>query len=288
MKPWAVWRWAATAVVASLLLMACTPAPGARQSAYDDLAAWWAAHALPGETVDMQEPEAWATVTGAVPISLPTGGDAAAVLDSLQQHVPDYCIALRSVAWDGVMASPWFRERYDQAAVAVAAEDPASPLTLFRYRPSPFDTGEEQQVAATLSDEIAGTLTVQSVRLSSRRLAAGEPVYATVTLAGDLRERLTVVWQLRDQASGRVWMRQVHDQPGGATTDNWPVDGSVADRIIVTAPDGLSPGDHRPAPPRRLDPVLPESGRRGRCSKCDHRERRGSPPARAAPGCCHP
>jgi hypothetical protein len=227
-----------TAALCLLLLAGCVGG-GVRMAGYGELAAWLDAHALPDETVAVQEPGVWARLTAQSVATLPSGGDAGALLDSLQETRPDYCVALRSVAWEGVQVNPWFRERYHPVVWATPAGDSASPLTLYRYRPAPFDGGTAIPLNITLSDPDVGHITVDAVQFSSRRLEPGEPVYVSVTLRGDVREPLRAAWQLRDATSGRVWLRDAKTWP----TDAWPVGGTVEERYVIVLPDILSPGE---------------------------------------------
>ena len=223
-----------------LLLAGCVAVPRARQAGYAELATWLEANALPGETVAVQEPRGWARLTGLPLVELPAGGDAFALLARLQEAPPDYCVVLRSVAWEGVQASPWFRERYRQVAVAAAVDDPFAPLTLYRYVPSPFDGGETLSLNLTLQDAAVGHVTLEAVRLSSQRLALSEPVYVSLMLSGDVREPLHAEWQLRALADGRVWLRDART----LSADAWPTQGTVTERTVVAPPDALPPGEY--------------------------------------------
>ena len=142
MKRGCRWAWALWGLICLLGLAGCAAAPRARGAAYRELAAWLEAHALPGESVAVQEQRSWARLTDHPVKPLPAGGDAFVLLEQLEAERPDYCVASRSVAWEGVGAASWFQEHYRQVAIAAAAEDPASPLTLYRYQLSPFDAGE--------------------------------------------------------------------------------------------------------------------------------------------------
>ncbi len=192
----------------------------------------------------MQEPGAWSGLTALSLVELPAGSDAAALLESLAELRPDYCVGLGSVPWDGVQASPWFRERYRRVASAAAVDDPLAPLTLYRYHPSPFETGETLPLGLALQVEVVGHVMVEAVQLSSQRLEPDVPVYVSLTLSGDVREALRVEWLLRDAASGRVWLRDAHAEPGGLPTDAWPVRGVVTERYIFAPPGALPPGEY--------------------------------------------
>lgn len=223
-----------------LLLLAGCAGGGARADGYRELATWLEINALPGETVAVQERAVWANLTDFPLLALPSGGDAFALLLSLTEQRPAYCVALRSVAWEGVQAAPWFRERYRQVAVALAAGDSASPLTLYRYQPSPFDAGAVTSLDFTLQDADAGHITVEAVRLSGQRLEPGAPVYVSLTLRGDVTEPLAATWQVRDPVSGRVWRRETRTW----AADAWPLGGTVEERYVVIPPEAVPPGEY--------------------------------------------
>lgn len=232
-------------VVCLLLFTGCGTTPRARQANYRELSAWLAAHALPAETVAVQEHAAWARLTArhgmALPLTtLPPGGDAAELLTRLDEMRPDYCVALRSIAWEGVQANPWFRERYQQVASTTVIDDPAAPLTLYRYIPSPFDAGETLRFEHTLYEENIGHITLESVQISRRRLEIGEPVYVSLTLSGNVREPLRAAWQVRAQEGEHIYLHETRALP----TDSWPITGTVTERFVIFPPDVLPHGDY--------------------------------------------
>ncbi|MGC9468129.1 MAG: hypothetical protein ACP5HS_06030, partial [Anaerolineae bacterium] len=247
---WTVWRrW----VLSLLLLLGITvvvvahirPGPSRdRVRMYGEVVAWLDAYALPEEALAVQDIGALKSLTSRPLIRLPLDQDAAVLLDHLEKAQPDYCLALRSVAWDGVVASPWFFERYERVSATTSAYDSASPLALYRYHPSPFDEGEVRLLDQRLEGEDVGHLSVQTVRLSSQRLTPVSPLYVTAAVSGTVREPLDVVLELRDVVEGGVWSRTVIAEPGGVRTDAWPVSRGVTIRHVLGVPFGLPAGEY--------------------------------------------
>jgi len=191
-------------------------------SLYREVGRWLATNALPDEVVALQEPEALQGMTSQPVMALPLEGGASAVLAALQEVRPAYCLAVRSVTWEGVQADPWFGEHYRQVAVSADAQVSFSPLVLYRYTPSPFDDGALVTLAATRRVPEVGHVTVEALQLSHpRRIWPGEPFYLTVTLRGEVRESLRAVLMLRALADGRIWLRETREQPGGLPTEAW-------------------------------------------------------------------
>ena len=239
----AIWRWVWCCLGCAILMTGCAVSRE-RQIAYRDLAAWLGANALPDETVGVQESHVWGQLTRAPLVTLPSGGDAAALLGALMDARPDYCIALRSVAWQGVQAAPWFRAHYRPETEIRAASDSASPLVLYGYRPSPFDAGEVVVLDLTLEGTGVGRIGLGTLQLSTRRLAEGEPVYVSLTAWGDVREPLSAVWQLVALDGGKVWMRDVQPQLGGLSPEDWPRSGEVLEQRVIAPPEGIPPGKY--------------------------------------------
>lgn len=212
-------------------------------SLYREVGRWLATNALPDEVVALQEPEALQGMTSQPLMALPLEGGASAVLAALQEARPAYCLAARSVTWEGVQADPWFGEHYRQVAVSADAQVSFSPLVLYRYTPSPFDDGALVTLAATRRVPEVGHVTVEALQLSHpRRIWPGEPFYLTVTLRGEVRESLRAVLMLRALVDGRIWLRETREQPGGLPTEAWSGEQSLTDRYHLVPPAGLPPG----------------------------------------------
>lgn len=217
----------------------------AQMALHREAALWLDAHALPKEALAAQEATAFRRLTQRALIALPTAGGAAAVIEALEAARPAYCLALRSVVWEGVQADPWFGEHYRQVFAGADAHVGAAPVMLYRYTSSPFDGGEALPIGATRVDLVAGQITVEAARLSHpSRILPGELLYVTLALRGNLREPLRAVLTLRALADGRTWFQTARGQPGGASTDAWPVGRAVEDRYVIAPPAALPPGDY--------------------------------------------
>lgn len=230
--------------VCLLLLTSCAQSTKARKEGYRELIAWLDAYALDAETVAVQEWKIWERLTDRSLVTVPLAGNSYTLLRHLQDGHPDYCVTLRSVTWEGVTSSSWFKERYQEVSNAIQHEDPATPLTLYRFLPSPFDAGESVAVHQLLQETGVGMILAEQAVVSSHRLEVAVPVYVNLIFSGNVKEPLTAIWQLRDPASGKVWMRDVRTEPGGLATDNWPINGTVSMRFMMIMPDDLPVGPY--------------------------------------------
>lgn len=187
----------------SLVLSAClSAAPGAEL--YQLVARQLDAQALPEDRVGV--PARAADYFSARPVvALPGGDDALAVLAQLAEARPAYVVAASSVAWEGVRAQPWFTERYRVVASWSSDDVSFSPLTLFAYRPTPFDRGELVEMTARFAGD---TLVLRAYRATSAYLTPGLPYRLTLywddVPGGDYRTLTTEV-AIVDPETERVW-----------------------------------------------------------------------------------
>ena len=225
---------------ALLLLVGCSAQY--ETGAYAAVARWLDVHALSSERVAIAEPLAQ-RVTGHPAIALPEDADAAALSMTLRAELPDYVMTQPGVAWDGVLADPWFQEHYRLLDTLSGSGDGLTPLRIYSYTPSPFDLGEWQPVQHSLG----GTAPeLRAVRVNRQRLIPGETLYITLAWRGDLfalpdAERLV----LRLLDSDDALRAQVED----VMVDGLPPDlrregDDLISRHTLTLPDDLPYGDY--------------------------------------------
>jgi hypothetical protein len=90
---------------------------------------------------------------------------------------PDYCAAVNSLAWKEQISQPWFKEHYRRVTAIANSYDSLAPLTIYRYRPSPFDVGPVANVGARFGEAVE----LESFRLDSTQLIPGEAQHLTLT-----------------------------------------------------------------------------------------------------------
>ena len=227
----------ASCLLLVVILAACY-APSAAPS--PNAVLWLDAHALLVERVgvvgmaDFGEREV---------VRLPGGADALALLATLDAARPDYVLAGKGVAWDGVRAQPWFIARYHPVAVW---RDALATQTLFAYTPSPFDAGERISVTARFATE---AVVLRAYRLSQTRIMPGEPLYLTLywdeadapTVTADFGDLMSEV-QLIAAHSSEVWAHaRARLQPTGLT---WDSAARLAAVYTLALPSDLPVGEY--------------------------------------------
>lgn len=230
----------------ALFLWRQDPLLAERRALYGDLAQWLRDNALPGETVAVQQAGLAEYLAGHPTAPLPEDADAPALVAALDRERPDYCIAVNSLAWQTVRAQPWFQERYRPVYQVANPYDAATPLTVFRYTPSPFDAGEAVSTTVAFVSAAGERLELAGYRLDSRRIAPGEPLHLTLhwRAPAAIHEPLTLILRLVDAADERVWWQAENRAPAGLATDLWNAGMQVDDRYLVTPPADLPPGEY--------------------------------------------
>jgi hypothetical protein len=230
------------------LLQGWRTRPTDRLALYRATARWLHDYALPTETIGTQHASLLGYLSDHTTLALPAAATtrAPALLAAITRELPDYCVAPNSLAWHGVRSQPWFQEHYQQVYQLASPYDSGTPLTVFRYTPSPFDGG--QTISTTLHFGL-GTgeeIELTGYRLDTRRITPGEPLHLTLywraVTAIHASSSLTV--RLADPATGRIWAQIENPAPGGLKTDFWNAGTQVADRYALTPPIDIPSGDY--------------------------------------------
>ncbi len=156
---------------------------------------------------------------------------------------PDYCVALNTLAWKEQISQPWFQEHYRRVTTIANPYDSLAPLTIYRYRPSPFDAGPVVSVGARLGEGIE----LVSYSLDSTQLIPGEAQHLTLTWRAlqPLPKALNARVRLYDSASRRVWAQVDDATPANIRTQLWPVGQPMTDHYTLEIPDDLPAGAYQ-------------------------------------------
>jgi hypothetical protein len=103
-------------------------------------------------------------------------GELSRLMMALRAGPPDICVSYRSLAWDDLQRTGWFRNTYYVAAEFSSDYDPLSPIKVWLRRSEAFDLGPYEPLSVRLPD---GAVWVGH-RYEPNRVTPGETV--TVTL----------------------------------------------------------------------------------------------------------
>jgi hypothetical protein len=155
-------------------------------------------------------------------------------------ELPDYAVVVNSLAWTQRLNQPWFQEHYRPVFAIANPYDSLAPLSIYRYRPSPFEAGPPVVVGARLGESIE----LMQYRLDSDQLIPGEDQHLTLTWRTS--QPLTSQWNVRvrvyDPISQTVVTQVDNAMPAGLKTTLWPVNRPLGDRYTLPIPDDLSSG----------------------------------------------
>ena len=237
-----MWVWLLLALVLALLAPVAVHSwrlrSAGRAALYDNLAGWLGEHALPVERVAVSS-AGQPHFTSWPVVELPEEAATATLLEILQAARPDYVVALRSVAWDGVRVQPWFQERYHAVAAEFDPYDAATPLTLYRYTPSPFDSDFGE--ALVCEGGVVAGIAITDCRLHGPHLLPAVPLYLTVELRGTLDVPLRSVLRLVAAEDERVWLQEERQ----LATDLWYAELPVQQEYRLVPPQGIPAGAYR-------------------------------------------
>ena len=211
-----------------------------RQAAVERLALWeqaglWLNKNSPTEST------VWSDDNGALGYFSARRIISSAALDA--ECPPDYVVAANSLTWIERTSQPWLQERYRRVTAIANPYDSLAPLTVYRYRPSPFDAGSVANVGVHMGEN----LELLSYRLDSTQLIPGEAQHLTLTWQAlqPLPKLMNVRVRLYDAASRRVWAEALNTTPANAKSQLWPVGRPLADRYTLEIPADLPAGDYQ-------------------------------------------
>ena len=211
-----------------------------REAAVERLALWeqaglWLQKNTPPESA------VWSDDNGALGYFSARRIISAAALD--EERPPDYVVAANSLTWTERISQPWLQERYRRVTAITNPYDSLAPLTIYRYRPSPFDAGPAGSVGAHFGEN----LELLSYRLDSTQLIPGEAQHLTLTWQAlqPLPKLINVRVRLYDSASRRVWAEALNTTPANAKSQLWPVGRPLADRYTLEIPHDLPAGAYQ-------------------------------------------
>jgi hypothetical protein len=220
--------------------------PTDRLAVYETLGQWIQDHTLPVETIAAQQAGWVGYLSHRAAAPLPDTSHPHALVAELDDRRPDYCVALNTLAWRGVRAQPWFQAHYEEIHQLASPYDATTPLTVFRYAPTPFDEGEISGTKAAFAFDTGEQIELRGYRLGSRRVTPGEPLYLTLFWHAEtpLPQPLLLTVRLIDLATGRVWAKVESAAPGGLATDLWNAGTRLDDRLTLSPPADIPPGDY--------------------------------------------
>ena len=157
--------------------------------------------------------------------------------------LPDYAVAVNSLAWTQRLSQPWFQEHYRRVFAIANPYDSLAPLGIYRYRPSPFDVGRPFAVGARFGESIE----LMQYHLDSDQLIPGEDQH--LSLIWRTSQPLTGQWNVRvrvyDPISQTVVAQVDNAMPAGLKTTLWPVNRPLSDRYTLPIPEDLSSGAYQ-------------------------------------------
>lgn len=111
------------------------------------------------------------------PFSPPATFDAwGALMTALNEAPPGYVVSSDWLAWDRLVRTGWFQERYRPVQQFASQAAPQSPVTVWAYAETPFDRG------ATIPIQVRAEngLRLVGYRYEPRAIQPGDPVYVTL------------------------------------------------------------------------------------------------------------
>ena len=207
--------------------------PVIRQALEQTAGGWLRSHSEPIATVFGSAPVGyWADRSGTWwNGSNSEPAEVARVLRALNETPPDYCVSLRSIAWDRLTGSDWFQESYVPLKEFESPYDGASPFRVWEYRFGGTDWGERQP----LDVRLPGGVDWIGYSYSPARIRPGDKVNVALYLQvpQPFSEPFRIVVELVSPTGGVDWGRDVVT-PDRLLTSWWQAGEAVVQRGVLT------------------------------------------------------
>jgi hypothetical protein len=222
--------------------------PVVRQELEREAGEWLRVHSEPGTTVFGSQRVGYLADRATFPWDGKESDPAelAKRLGPLTENPPDYCVSFKSIAWDYVMRTGWFRHGYAPLQEFESAYDATSPLTIWGYRPDGFDLAERQQ----LNVRLPGGVDLIGYRYGPEHIQGGGTVHVTLFLRAaqpiTRAFQTAVVMSMPQEVGDEVHWRHV-DMYGDRSVPVgwWQVGQVVSERFVLEISEDIPVGAYR-------------------------------------------
>jgi hypothetical protein len=241
----------------------------AHSSSYVQVGEWLNANTPPGSSVALLEIGIVGfysdrTVVDTMGLVSPAMvGHLGAWLQTLQFAVnhfwPDYIVALKQTAWEGIVHEPWLDEAYTLEAEIENSADPTAPMSIYHRRdgfpPDQFD------IASTPDVRFDDKFALREFQILEDQVDPGNKLHAHLMweAQADVKTDYRFRFDLWNVADGRRWTLADRLQPmrGGNPTTQWRAADVVIDAYTLNVPANVLPGFYllQISAAKRGDPV---------------------------------
>jgi hypothetical protein len=218
--------------------------PLARQALEQQAAAWLRDHSEPTSTVLSSERIGYLADRPFIPWngSECDRAEMALLLSPLSENPPQYCVSFRSLPWSCLTWTGWFQGRYVPVQEFRSPYDATLPVTVWAYRPTPFDLGERQPMDARLP----GNIDWIGYSYWPERIQPGDAVYVTLywRATQPVTTSFKTVARISSSSSNAIWAQQDTASPHSVPADWWQPGQVIAERFVVETREDTPIGAH--------------------------------------------
>ena len=163
----------------------------------------------------------------------------AALYEQLMDHDPRFIVSEDSPAWDYIIRTKWFQERYQESVRFANDYAMDSPVTVWEYTPSTYDEGQRQEISAVVDDRFA----LVGYQFAPRVIKPGEDVFLTLYLqALQPLDHGFISGVHLSAADGWVWAWREERTPRSIAGQWWEPGQVIPERIQLQTTDDIPLG----------------------------------------------
>ncbi|RLC62678.1 MAG: hypothetical protein DRI48_09300, partial [Chloroflexi bacterium] len=165
----------------------------------------------------------------------------ASLMQAVSEDPPDYCVSVRSIAWDHVMRTGWFEDSYAPLQRFESPYTSVSPVTVWGYRLRAFDSGSEEPLP--LNIHLPGEVDLVGYKYRPDRIQPGEAVYVTLYMQAQATRVVTdvaaigpfqTVVRITSPQDGVAWAQRDTGTYRNVPEDWWRGERLIVERFVLT------------------------------------------------------
>jgi len=218
--------------------------PVARQELEQQTGDWLRTHSEPTATVFGSDRIGYladrATISWDGSDGNPT--ESSLLVRALAENPPEYCVSLKSIAWDRLTRTSWFQDHYQRLREFASPFHASSPFVVWGYRSSAFDLGEHRP----LNVRFPGEVDLLGYKYWPDRIEPGEAVYVTLVLRAtqSVGDSFRAVLRVASPSDGVAWAQRSAITHRSVLEDWWQTEQIVFDQFVLTTTTDIPVGTY--------------------------------------------
>jgi hypothetical protein len=219
--------------------------PVAQHSIETVTAAWITANSRPDETVFASRRVAFLADRPLLSGSRSQIDPLAAgqVLAPLVNQPPDFVVTQRTIGWEFIIQTSWFRERYRSRQRIGSPLAANAPFAVWAYETTPFDEGETRPIQISTNEGIE----LVAYRYWPNQIEPGDGLYVTLfwRATEPVTQNFETIVRVVSPVTGEPFAQKSETTPRSIPANWWQAGALIEERIALTTTEKIGYGAYQ-------------------------------------------